>query len=101
MRAGDVLDAKHLIPLQREFLSKIQDCLNNSLQKDGLIPERDRNSKAVLRPSCRVEDLALSMQQGSLCPPIAGGEGKLLEVGGEINKNVFAHLKADLMFGNS
>ena len=40
-----------------------------------------------------------SMQQGSLCAPIAGGEGKVL--GGEINKNVFAHLKADLIFGNN
>lgn len=48
-----------------------------------------------------MENPALSMQQGSLCAPIAGGEGKLLEVGGEIYKNVFSHLKANLIFGNS
>lgn len=41
------------------------------------------------------------VQQGSLCAPIAGGEVKLLKVGGEINKNIFAHLKAVLVFGNS
>lgn len=42
-RVGDVLDVKHLIPLQRESLSKKKkDCLTtNSLQKDGLLPERD------------------------------------------------------------
>lgn len=39
------------------------------------------------------------MQQGSLCAPIAGGEGKLFKVG-EINKNILAYLKA-LTFGNS
>lgn len=48
-----------------------------------------------------MENPVLSMQQGSLRAPTAEGEGKLLEVGGEINKNVFAHLKADLSFGNS
>lgn len=49
-----------------------------------------------------MENPALSMQQRSLCAPVARREGKLLELGGEINKKkVFAHLKADLIFGNS
>jgi len=98
MRVGDVLDAEHLIPLQRECLAE-KGLSYNSLQKDGLIPERDENSEAVLGLSCHVENPALSVQQG--CAPTAGGEGKLLEVGGEINKNLFAHLKADLIVGNS